>query len=162
MDIYAENILDHFRHPRNKQPLATSPASAPPSPSGRGGMGGEGRSGGNITDHEEWNHACGDMLHLWLKLQNGTIVKVGWEGTGCAISQAGMSILSEELAGMSEEEVMQLTKEHVYEMLGISIGPRRFKCALMSLHTVKNALLKAVGKPPQSWTETVSLEKEEA
>lgn len=76
MDLYAENILDHFRHPRNSGEL--SPATA---------------------DHEEFNHACGDALHLWVLIGNGTIAKIGWTGEGCAISQASMSILSEELTG---------------------------------------------------------------
>ncbi len=137
MDLYAENILDHFRHPRNFEPLLEA-----------------------TIDHEEWNHACGDSLHLFLKLEGGKITNVGWTGTGCAISQASMSILSEELSGMSEEEVLKLGKEDLYKMLGVTIGPRRFKCALMSLHTVKNALLKAEGRPLQGWVETVLLESE--
>lgn len=135
MDLYAENILDHFRHPRNFGPLLEA-----------------------TIDHEEWNHACGDSLHLWLQLNKGKITQVGWTGTGCAISQASMSILSEELPGMSVEEASNLTKEDIHKLLGVTIGPRRFKCSLMSLHTVKNALLKASGKPLQGWMETVSLE----
>ena len=136
MDIYAENILDHFRHPRNFEPLLES-----------------------SIDHEEWNHSCGDSLHIWLKLEGGKIGKVGWTGTGCAVSQASMSLLSEELEGMKEEDVLKLMKEDVYTMLGVPIGPRRFKCALMSLHTVKNAILKARGKPLSGWMETVAMEK---
>lgn len=138
MNIYAENILDHFRHPRYYEPLLDF-----------------------MVDHEEWNHACGDSIHVWLELKNGTIAKIGWTGGGCVISQASMSMLSEELEGMKEEDMLKLTKENVYALLGVPIGPRRFKCALMSLHTVKNALHKAAGKPLQSWTETVALEKEE-
>ena len=132
MNIYAENILDHFKHPRNSGELPDA-----------------------TVDHEEFNHECGDSLHLWIKLENGKVMKVGWEGTGCAISQASMSILSEELEGKSEEDIQKLSKEDIYEMLGVPIGPRRFKCALMSLHTVKNAVLKASGKKLQSWVETI-------
>ena len=135
MDIYAENILDHFRHPRNSKPL--------PSPT---------------VEHDEWNHACGDSIHLSLLLKGGRIEGVGWQGTGCAISQASMSILSEELEGMKEEDVLKLRKEDVYTMLGVPIGPRRFKCALMSLHTVKNAILKSHGKPLMGWVETIGNE----
>jgi NifU-like protein involved in Fe-S cluster formation len=72
-----------------------------------------------------------------------------------------MSMLSEELKGKSTKEIQKLGKKEIYAILGVPIGPRRFKCALMSLHTVKNALLKAAGKPLQSWTETVALENEE-
>lgn len=134
MDLYAENILDHFRDPRNAGKL--SPAT---------------------IDHEEHNHACGDSLHLWLLIEDGKIRKIGWEGEGCAISQASMSILSEELVGKTEEEVLRLSQDFMYELLGVPIGPRRFKCALMSVHTVKNAVHKARGEEVQSWMETVAL-----
>jgi len=76
------------------------------------------------------------------------------------VSQASMSILSEELEGMKEEDVLKLTKEDVYTMLGVPIGPRRFKCALMSLHTAKNAILKVRGKPLLGWVETVEAKHE--
>ena len=153
MDIYAENILDHFRHPRNfRNPseIGNLPRTDPEPGDGSGAW----------VDHEEWNHACGDSLHLWLKLDAGNIAHVGWTGTGCAISQASMSILSDELPGMSEGEALKLTKEDTYKLLGVTIGPRRFKCALMSLHTVKNALLKARGKPLQGWVETIGTKHE--
>jgi nitrogen fixation protein NifU and related proteins len=138
MDLYAENILDHFRHPRNGGMLPDATA-----------------------DHQEFNHACGDSLHLWLTLDGGTVTKIGWKGEGCAISQASMSIVSEEMIGKSEEDVQKLSKNFVYELLGVPIGPRRFKCALMSLHTVKNTLRKAHDLTPQSWIETVAVEEDE-
>lgn len=133
MDLYAENILDHFRHPRNSGELP-----------------------GATVHHEEWNHACGDELHLSFLIENGIVTKIAWKGTGCAISQASMSILSEELIGKREEDVLALTKDDVYKLLGVPVGPRRFKCALMSLHTAKNAIHKSRGEKPQSWTETVA------
>jgi nitrogen fixation protein NifU and related proteins len=135
MDIYADNILDHFKSPRNAGELPDADC-----------------------DHEEFNHECGDSLHLWIKLEDGHITKVGWTGTGCAISQASMSILSEELEGKTEEDIQKLSKDDIYDLLGVPIGPRRFKCALMSLHTVKNAILKASGKDIRSWVETVALD----
>ncbi len=134
MDLYAENILEHSKNPRNAGDLTDSTVS-----------------------HDEENIACGDKIHLEIKTDDGVISKVGWSGTGCAISQASMSILSEELIGKSEDEVLAMKKEDVYEMLGVPIGPRRFKCALMSLHCAKNALRKAKGLEKQSWLETVSL-----
>ncbi|HLD07804.1 MAG TPA: iron-sulfur cluster assembly scaffold protein [Candidatus Peribacterales bacterium] len=135
MDLYAENILDHFRHPRHSGELPNA-----------------------TIKHEEWNHACGDELHLSLLIEDGIVAKIAWTGTGCAISQASMSILSEELIGKREEELLALTKDNIYTMLGVPIGPRRFKCALMSLHTAKNAIHKARGEKLQSWVETVAEE----
>jgi len=134
MDIYADNILDHFRHPRHQGQIANATVS-----------------------HEEKNIECGDIVQVWLRISGGKIIGISWEGTGCAISQASMSILSEELEGMSEEKIQALSKDDVYELLGVPIGPRRFKCALMGLHAVKNALRKAQKLPLQSWVETVAL-----
>lgn len=135
MDLYAENILDHFKHPRHKTPVASPSA-----------------------EHEEINHSCGDAVKLQIRLENGAIAELGWNGQGCAISQAGMSILSEELTGMKTEDAETITQTHVRELLGVPVGPRRFKCALLGLHTLKNTLRIARGEQPQSWTETVGSE----
>jgi len=136
-DIYAENILEHYRHPHHKEEIKN--------PS---------------IEHEEANHACGDVISIQIELKNGNIDSIGWDGTGCAISQAGMSILSEELIGMKTEDVLALKKDDIHIMLGIPIGPRRFKCALLCLHTVKNALRKIDGLEPQGWLDTVEIDED--
>ncbi len=135
MDIYAENILDHYKHPRGKREVPEATA-----------------------EHEEVNWSCGDALTISIKLDGDKIVEFGWDGHGCAISQASMSLLSEELEGKTPEEIDKLQKDDVYALLGVPIGPRRFKCALLSLHTLKNALRKAKGLPAQDWLETVELQ----
>lgn len=134
MDIYAENILDHYKHPRGKRVMENATA-----------------------EHEEVNWSCGDALTIRIKLDDGRITELGWDGNGCAISQASMSLLSEELTGKSVDDVARLGKEDIYALLGVPIGPRRFKCALLSLHTLKNTLRKAQGLEPQDWLETVEL-----
>lgn len=134
MDLYAENILEHSKNPRYTGDLTDA-----------------------TVEHDEENIACGDKIHLELKVDDGVISGIGWSGSGCAISQASMSILSEELTGKSEEEVLVMKKEDIYEMLGVPIGPRRFKCALMSLHCTKNALRKSKSLDVQSWLETVDI-----
>ena len=136
MDLYAENILDHYRHPRGKASASLSEESC-------------------SAIHHEDNPACGDELTIALTLDGDTITDISWSGTGCAISQAGMSMLHEELIGRSTDEVLNLNKEDVYEMLGIPIGPRRFKCALIGLHTLKNCIRKTQNGNPQSWLDTV-------
>ncbi len=132
MDIYAENILDHFKHPRNM---------------------------GEIKDasiiHTEENLSCGDSLTLSLKLKDKHIVIAQWKGTGCAISQAAISILSEELGGKTLTEILKLQPNDIYKLLGVPIGPQRVKCALLCLHTVKNALHKYQKSSLQSWIQTV-------
>jgi nitrogen fixation NifU-like protein len=132
MDVYADNILDHYRTPRGKHPL--------PAPT---------------VTREEINVSCGDALALSLLIKDGIVTKMGWDGTGCAISQAAMSMLSEELEGKSVADLEKLTKEDIYELLGVPIGPRRVKCALLSLHALKNALRKAKGEEVWGWNETI-------
>ena len=65
------------------------------------------------------------------------IVDVAFDGKGCAISMASASMLTEELMGMTLDEVKALDKDFVLDMLGIEIGPVRLKCALLSLKVVK-------------------------
>lgn len=89
---------------------------------------------------EEVNPTCGDEIHLYLKLEDGKVGEVKHDSKGCAISQASVSMLTEKLQGMSEEEMKQLKKEDVLEMLGVPVGTMRLRCALLSLETLRNAL----------------------
>jgi nitrogen fixation NifU-like protein len=114
-DMYREMILDHYRNPRKKGLI--SPAD---------------------IDYEEDNPVCGDHIHLTVRLdENDVVTDVGWDGEGCAISQASASLLYESLIGMSKEEIRNLDKEHILDMLGIELGPVRLKCALLSLKVLK-------------------------
>jgi nitrogen fixation protein NifU and related proteins len=137
MDLYAENILDHYRHPRNKGGTMNNEL-------------------GTIFSHTEENLSCGDTITIHLAMESDRIASISWDGTGCAISQAAMSMLSEELNGKTMSEAEVLTPQNVYDLLGVPIGPRRTKCALLGLHTLKNALRMHRGKGVQSWTETVA------
>ena len=122
MDIesmYQENILDHYKNPRNF---------------------------GTIKDasvhHHEKNPLCGDELDFYLIIdENNKVADVKINGHGCAISQASASMLSEKVKGMSLKDAERLTKEDILEMLGIELSPVRLKCALLSLDTLKNSIL---------------------
>lgn len=135
MDVYAENILEHYRDPRNT-----------------------GKGDGATVSASENNPSCGDTLTVHLWIDGEQLQTIAWEGEGCAISQAGMSILSEELPGKSIDQVLHMKKDDIYDLLGVPVGPRRFKCALLCLHTVKNTLRKHKGLEPQSWIETTEVE----
>ncbi|HEC24138.1 MAG TPA: SUF system NifU family Fe-S cluster assembly protein [Chloroflexi bacterium] len=114
-DLYRELILDHYRNPRKKGLL--SPAD---------------------IDYEEDNPVCGDHIHLTIQLDENNVVRdVGWEGEGCAISQASASMLYETLIGKSLDEIRKISKDDILEMLGIELGPVRLKCALLSLKVLK-------------------------
>jgi nitrogen fixation NifU-like protein len=133
MDLYADQILDHYKHPRHAMPI-----------------------GGATCEHEEVNLSCGDRVRLQLMIEDGIIRNVGWHGDGCAISQAGMSLLSEKLMGMPIDDALKLTKDDVLALLGVPMSERRLKCALLGLHTLLNTLRLQKALLPQSWSETVA------
>ena len=113
-DLYRENIIDHYRHPRNKGHLDAA----------------------DIHYHDV-NPFCGDEITIELRVVEGRVVEAAFDGKGCAISQASASMLTEEILGKTLDEVKLLEKEDVLEMLGIPIGPVRLKCALLPLKVLK-------------------------
>jgi nitrogen fixation protein NifU and related proteins len=115
--LYREAILDHYKHPRRKGHLA--------------------RADIHYHDH---NPFCGDEITIELQVQDGTVVDAAFDGRGCAISQATASMLMEEIVGKSTDELKQLDKEYILELLGIEIGPVRLKCALLPLKALKAGL----------------------
>lgn len=132
MDIYAETILDHYKHPHHKGVLSDA----------------------SVT-HTENNPSCGDRVEIALKITNGSIENIAWNGEGCAISQAAMSLLSDELIGKPAADAEVIDEKAIRTLLGVDIGTRRLKCALLCLHALKNALRTHRGQQPQSWNETV-------
>lgn len=116
-NIYMQNILDHYHDPENY---------------------------GTMDDatHKYIGHNpfCGDKITVYLKIEEDVVVDVKFEGEGCAISQAAMSILSEELIGKTVEEAKAITSEDIVEMLGIDLSPTRLKCALLGLESVQIVL----------------------
>lgn len=134
MDLYAEHILDHYRAPRHQGSLDQPSVS-----------------------HTERNLSCGDALTVMLRLDEDRITEIAWSGTGCAISQAAMSMISETLQGKTIKEMDALSPKEVLALLGVPIGARRLKCALLSLHTLKNALHALRGDTKQTWAETVEM-----
>ena len=115
-EIYKENIIDHYKHPHNK-----------------------GKIDHNKT-HRELNTSCGDELTIYLNIKNNIIEDISFEGHGCAISQASVSMLTDKLKGMTIEETLKLTQHDILELLGIPISYVRMKCALLSIKTVQGAL----------------------
>lgn len=114
-DLYREMILDHYHNPRFKK--LVDPAN---------------------IDYAEDNPVCGDHIHLTLQLDDNNVVKgVGWDGDGCAISQASASMLYETLEGKTLEEIRAIDKDVILEMLGIPLSAVRIKCALLSLKVLK-------------------------
>lgn len=113
-DLYRENILEHYKHPRNKGTLEHP----------------------DIT-YEDANPLCGDQIRMDLNVKDGKIAEVRFSGHGCSISQAAASMLCEAIEGKTLEEVKSIGRDDVLEMLGIELGPVRLKCGLLALKTLK-------------------------
>ena len=97
---------------------------------------------GELNPHdksfEDDNPLCGDHIRIDLRVdENGRITEAAFSGEGCAISQASADLLIESVIGKSLDEVKQLTKDDVLDLLGIELGPVRLKCALLSLKVLK-------------------------
>lgn len=116
-EIYRENILDHYKNPRNFGEIKNA----------------------NVM-HSEFNPFCGDMVKIFLKFDNEKVVDVKFKGNGCAISMAATSMLTERLIGKSLSEIKKITNKDIFEMLGIELGIVRMKCGLLCLNALYNGL----------------------
>ncbi|MFZ1626311.1 MAG: SUF system NifU family Fe-S cluster assembly protein [Candidatus Moraniibacteriota bacterium] len=117
MSIYQDQILDHYRNPRHYGSLEAPTHRAAAK-----------------------NPTCGDALCMDLRIRHGTISDVRFTGSGCAISQASASLLSEYVHGKSVEEALTIEPAAVLELLGVALSPGRLKCGLLSLETLKKSL----------------------
>lgn len=87
---------------------------------------------------EDENPFCGDHIRVDVRTdESGMITEAVFSGHGCAISTASADLLIESIIGRSVEEVKEMTKDDVLELLGIELGPVRLKCALLPLKVLK-------------------------
>lgn len=128
-DIYREIILDHYRNPRNKGKLPQA----------------------DVSTHDS-NPLCGDEIDIHLKVEQGKIKDIKFEGRGCAISQASASMLTEMVLDKPLTAVKDLAKEDILENIGLmNLGPARIKCALLSLKVLKMGMINYyIDKDPDS------------
>ena len=119
MDMYREDVMDHYEHPRNQ-----------------GELDGEG-----VSTERDSNASCGDMVQFYIKVKDGKIADVKWKGIGCAITTAAASKLSEYLRGVSLQAVRAMSEEELLQKgIGFEVNPGRMKCLTLPVKVVKKIL----------------------
>lgn len=114
-DLYRQVIIDRYKNPRMRGELDPHDYS-----------------------YQDDNPLCGDVIRIDLRVDDSDkITEAAFSGEGCAISQASADLLTESLEGKRLEQVKEMSKQDVLDLLGIELGPVRLKCALLSLKVVK-------------------------
>jgi nitrogen fixation NifU-like protein len=110
-DMYRQQILDHYKNPRNYGELEDP-----------------------TFTHVGENPMCGDTIEMDVVLDDDeeTVERVAFRGDGCAISQASASMLSEELAGTPVDDLLAMDRDDIIDMLGVEISAMRVKCAVLA------------------------------
>jgi nitrogen fixation NifU-like protein len=115
---YIEYILDHFQNPRNKGRMEDATVQL---------------GGGNP--------GCGDLITVYLDVDDdGRVREASFEGEGCTISQAGGSIVTELIKGMTLDEVKALGTNTMIEEMGEEVVKSRVRCATLALGTAQAAV----------------------
>ncbi len=133
--LYQQLILEHYKHPRNKGALDEP----------------------TVEIHMR-NPTCGDEVKLQLRVDDGVVTEVGFTGQGCSISQASISMMTQQLAGMSVDDALELARRFTRLMhgddevardrslgdlralQGVARFPVRVKCALLGFDALQEAL----------------------
>lgn len=117
--LYKEIILELNRHPLNKKVLADFDVEA-----------------------HEVNPVCGDDMTVQIKFDaEGNVHDIGFQGVGCAISQAAASVVTDEVKSKNKALIAQMGIEEVTELLGTEIIPTRVQCALLALKTIQKGCI---------------------
>ena len=113
-----EELIEHFKYPHNRKRI-TDPTFTT----------------------ESYNPSCGDRVIMDGIVTNRVLTDVGFNASGCVISQATASILTEYCKGKQITDVLSLTKDDILGMVNIPLGPTRLKCALISLEVLQKGIL---------------------
>lgn len=116
MDIYRQEILDHYKNPHNFGDLSDKTHVA-----------------------KSANAACGDLVEINLKVVGGVVSDASFRGVGCALSTAAASMLTDKIKGMKLSEVADIGEGEMTNLMG-EINPGRVKCVMLPLKALEQAV----------------------
>jgi len=119
MRVYQEELMDHYKYPRNKKKIEAADFTA-----------------------GEHNPSCGDKIYIEGKISGNTVTDIGFDGAGCVISQASASMLTEHCMNKTIDEILLLSKDDMIKLIGFELGPTRLRCAMLALHVLQQGLKK--------------------
>lgn len=117
MDMYREQLLEHYHHPKGYGLVAVADAQA-----------------------EEYNQVCGDRITVQLILKQNVIQAMRFEGHSCAISTACASLLVEFLPHKTKQDIATMNVSDIEQLLGFALSPARIGCGLLALSAAQKAL----------------------
>lgn len=129
MNLYKEELTDHYRNPRNRGTF----------------------SGANFAS-EQHNPSCGDSVSWQGSIEAGQVKAIAFEGKGCVISQGTASMLSEAVKGLSPDAIIGLDTPFMLALIGLELGPTRLRCALLPLEALQQGIVsyqKSINIPDQ-------------
>lgn len=118
MDNYRDEIVSHYKQPHNFGEVKGATHSS------RGA-----------------NASCGDMIEIYVRVENGIVMEAGFRGVGCALSTASGSYVTDRVKGQKVEAVLEWDEKVLEELFG-KVSPGRIRCITLPLKTLQDALKK--------------------
>ncbi|MCF7799707.1 iron-sulfur cluster assembly scaffold protein [Candidatus Babeliales bacterium] len=125
--LYQDELMEHFKYPKNKKKIENADFSS-----------------------DQHNPSCGDSISIqgMIKKDPATedliIMQLAFEGSGCVISQATASMLTQFCKNKTVKDILKLNKNDILNLIKIELGPTRLRCALLALQALQDALQKYV------------------
>jgi len=115
--IYREQLMEHFKNPKNRGKIDDAQVE--------------------VTQN---NPMCGDVISMQLKVKDGIIENVVFDGSACAVTIAASSVLTDALKGKSLKEAKKMSKDKLLDLLGVELTTSRIKCASLPLEAVQTLI----------------------
>lgn len=116
-NIYREQLMEHYKNPQNRGKMEDAQ-----------------------VETNQSNPLCGDVIDMQLKVEDGKIKDIMFDGSACAVSIAASSVLTDVVKGQSMEEAKKMTKEELIDLLGVELTTSRVKCASLPLEALHDLI----------------------